>query len=196
MTENLSTPAAALWAAEQAALVRGLAHALSNRVGTVVAVGGMLAPDAPAPAMVVGMLQDEGGRMEELLALMRLVAGEADESPDPEPIHLPDIVTPVVALHGHHPALRDVPVKVEPDPDAPPVRARYGGFVRALLVLLSAAKAGEDDVVVRWWRDGRSVVIGLGGAAGREEIAVVARLLLGGAVRATNEGYALTLPAL
>lgn len=186
MTENL-------WAAEQAALVRGIAHALSNRVGTIVAAAGMLAPGDPAPAPVVSVLRDEGVRLEGLLALTRLLGG--DEAGAPEPVHLPDVVAPTVELHEHHPASRDVPCVVTPDPLAPPVRVRHAGLVRALLVLLSAAKRG-DGARVAWHGEGAGVALTVDGAAGDAATAAAAADLLGAPVHPTPTGYRCDLPGL
>jgi signal transduction histidine kinase len=158
VTENL-------WAAEQGALLRGLAHALSNRVGTVVAVAGMLAPGGEAPAALVGMLREEGDRLEALLRLVRLLAESAPDDEPPEPIHLPDLVREVVELHAHHPELRDVPVTVTPDPEAPPVRAPLVALRRTLLLALSAAKRDADAARVAWTTDGAQVVLTVDGAS-------------------------------
>jgi nitrogen-specific signal transduction histidine kinase len=193
MRENFGS-AAELWADEQAALVRGLAHALSNRVGTVVAAVGLLAVGEPAPEPLVVVLHGEGDRLEELLGLMRLLAGDGGGGA-PEPIHLPDIVTPAVALHSHHPAHRDVPCEVVPDPLAPPVRAPHTGLARALLVLLSAAKQGRDGgAVVRWAAVGDEVALLVDGAPGDELTAAAASSLVGTPVVPTPAGYEARLP--
>jgi nitrogen-specific signal transduction histidine kinase len=184
------------WLAEQGALLRGLAHALSNRVGTLVAATGLLVPGGGASPTIVGVLREEGDRLEELLGLMRLLAGPADaEKEVPEPIHLPDLVTPAVELHSLHPALRDVAVAVEPDPLAPPVRARHAGLTRALLVLLSAAKAGAaSGVRIAWRGEGDAVLLTLDGAVGTDRPAEVARGLVGAPVEASVAGYLVRLP--
>ncbi|MBV9881233.1 MAG: hypothetical protein JO180_12090 [Gemmatirosa sp.] len=167
-------------------------------MGTIVAVGSMLTPGAEAPAALVGMLRDEGERLEALLGLLRLLGGESGEPGDPEPVHLPDVVGPIVALHAQHPALRDVPVAVS-DADVAPVRARRDGLARALLVLLSAAKRG-GEARVAWHADGRTVALRVDGAAGEPHAAAAAAAaaaaLLGEPVRATETGYEVALPAL
>jgi nitrogen-specific signal transduction histidine kinase len=194
MSENFAP--AVTWLAEQGALLRGLAHALSNRVGTLVAATGLLVPGGGASPTIVGVLRDETDRLEELLGLMRLLAGPADAAGEAaEPIHLPDLVTPAVELHSHHPALRAVPVTVEPDPLAPPVRARHAGLTRALLVLLSAAKQGAaDGVRIAWRGDGDEVALTLDGVMGTEAPAAAARGLVGAPVEASVAGYLVRLP--
>lgn len=198
MTENFAP--ADTWLAEQSALLRGLAHALSNRVGTLVAATGLLVPGGGASPTIVGVLREEGDRLEELLGLMRLLAGPSDVGAEaPEPIHLPDLVTPTVELHAQHPMLRDVPVTVTPDPLAPPVRARHAGLTRALLVLLSAAKQGAPDgggVGIAWKGDRDAVVLTVDGVVGTEVTAAAARGLVGdgAGVEASVAGYLVRLP--
>jgi len=194
MTENFG--AAVTWLDEQGALLRGLAHALSNRVGTLVAATGLLVPGGSASPTIVGVLREEGDRLEVLLGLVRLLAGSGGgEGETPEPIHLPDLVTAAVELHSHHPDYRDVPVIVTPDPLAPPVRARYVGLVRALLVLLSAAKHGAPEGArLAWHVDGETVALTFDGVIGTEGPAAAARWLLGAPVEASVAGYLVRLP--
>ncbi|AHG87759.1 hypothetical protein J421_0222 [Gemmatirosa kalamazoonensis] len=191
MTENFAV--AVRWLTEQDALLRGLAHALSNRVGTLVAATGLLEPGAVAPASIVGVLRDETERLEGVLVLVRLLAGSASDVDVAEPLHLPDLVTPIVELHAHHPQLRDVPVTVTPDPLAPPVRARHVGLARALLLLLGTAKRGAAASIA-WTLDGDDVALTVSGAAGDEASAAAARWLAGVPVEATAAGYVMRLP--
>ncbi|MDF1503753.1 hypothetical protein [Roseisolibacter sp. H3M3-2] len=133
-------------AAARDAVLRGLVHALSNRVGTVSAVASMLDPGAPAAAAATAMLQGEAERLEALLEEFRRFAGEPGGGA--EPLHLPDLVALAAALHAHHPMLRDVPCAL-PNADAlPPAYADPAAVLDALLVALDAAKgaAGADGV--------------------------------------------------
>jgi nitrogen-specific signal transduction histidine kinase len=130
-------------------VLRGLVHALSNRVGTVAAVAGMLDPEAPAAAIAASVLQGEAERLEALLEEFRRLASEPAASP--EPVHLPDLLAGVVALHAHHPTLRDVACPVDGAAELPPVLAEPAAVTDALLAALDAAKgaalaAGGDAV--------------------------------------------------
>jgi len=186
------------WALEQEALLRGLAHALSNRVGTIVSAVGMLAPGAPAAAPIVGVLQDEGTRLEELLGLVRLLAGDGG-SDAPEPIHLPDLVRPIVALHAQHPDGRDVDTSTEATPIDAPAVASPTALGRVLLLLLTAAKrSSEADVRIGWLARERDVVVTIDGAPGDATAAAHGDALLtgGGQVHATATGYRIELPRL
>ncbi len=145
-----AAPAApAARAAARDAVLRGLVHALSNRVGTVVAVASMLDPEAPAAGAAATILREEGGRLETLLEEFRRFAGEPGELA--EPLYLPELVALAVALHAHHPTLRDVPCEVVGVEALPPALGAPSAVVDALLVALGAAKegAGEGGRAVR-----------------------------------------------
>ena len=181
----------AQWVTERDAVLRGLTHALSNRVGTLSAVAGMLAPGEAVAPPVAAALTDESARLEAVLALYRLLP--FDREAPPEPLHLPDLVPAVLELHGHHAALRDVPCEVEPDPAAPPVLAPHSALVQALLVLLAAgaraAEAGGSGAGGRLcWAaggDGDRVAITVDGAAAAVGAAA---WLLGDAATVRAEG--------
>jgi hypothetical protein len=196
--ENFS--ADAVWLAEQSALLRGLAHALSNRVGTIIAVTGMLSADAPASGRVVGVLHDEGARLDELLGSMRVLGGEAEDA-GPELLLVSDVVHPAVALHAHHPDVRDIECVVVETPLGVPARASHRGVTRAMLVLLTAAKRGASEGGVRltWSETAHAVIVAIDGAgAGDDATAAQATALLGGfgVVQAASDGYRLVLPLL
>jgi hypothetical protein len=147
------------WVRERDAVLRGLTHALSNRVGTVAAVAGMLAPGEPVSGPVAGALRDESARLEEVLALYRLLP--LDAGAEPEPLFLPDLIPAVVELHSHNGAYRDQPVAVEGAPDAPPVLVPHSAFAQALLVLLAAGAEAGGAARLRW-----------DGAAGGDRVAL------------------------
>jgi hypothetical protein len=152
-------PAAALvlLAAERDAVLRGLVHALSNRVGIVGAVAGMLEPEVPAAGVAVGMLQAETERLSALLDEFRLFAGESATAP--EPVHLPDLVAGVLALHAHHPTLRDVACEASGMHALPPAMADPDATRGALLAAVGAAKraAGATGARVRGVVEGDTV---------------------------------------
>ena len=139
--------AAATWAAERDLLLRGLNHALSNRVGTLAAVAGVLEPGDTVRPHVAQVLHDETARLERLLTLYRLLPEEPEGST--EPLHVPDVMPAILELHAEHPDLRDVPCTVEAVGVNVPARAAPGALNHALLLALSAAKraAGADGRV-------------------------------------------------
>jgi hypothetical protein len=102
-------------------ILRGVAHALSNRVAALSGVAGLvdfgdLPPDRLSRAL--------GSEVSQL--------GEA--------IELKTLLPAVVALHALHADLRDVPCTIQHDRDAHPVHVSRSTFVHAVLVLIDAAK--------------------------------------------------------
>lgn len=144
--------ALALVGAERDAVLRGLVHALSNRVGTVTAVTAMLDPAGPAAAVAVSVLQGEGERLEALLGEFRLLCAEPATAP--EPLHVPELARGVAALHAHHPTLRDVPCTIDEAPELAPAVADPTAVGEALLAALGAAKRAAGAAGVRVWCEG------------------------------------------
>jgi hypothetical protein len=88
------------WAAARDAVLRGLVHALSNRVGTVAAVAGMLDGAPPAGVEVAArVLAGEGERLEAVLAAFRLATADPlGDDAAAEPLHVGELLGEVAAL--------------------------------------------------------------------------------------------------
>ncbi len=203
--------AALAWAGARDRALRGLVHALSNRVGTVAAAGAML-DGAPAESAATAsrVLAGEAERLEALLALFRLATADpfgADAAP--EPVHVPELLGEVAALLGH--AEPDAPVRVAADAGVRPAVASRAALAQALATAAVAAARGGAGVTLGAAGDGPAVrltVAPAGGAAdagdagdahaARAAAAACAWLLAasGGAARAAGGGVVLTVPAL
>jgi hypothetical protein len=131
LTEPDADLADARWLRVSEQVLRGLNHALSNRIAGVSAVASVLEPDDEP---LVAQLREEIGRMEQLLVLLRLLPRLA--SAGPEAIRLEDIVPDAVALALHHPEIRDAAIAVPPLQDVPPMRCRPTALLHALVLLL------------------------------------------------------------
>ena len=187
---------------ERTGVLRGLVHALSNRVGTVAAVAGLLDADAP-PDAAVTVLRGEAERLEALLQEFRLLAGEegaadgADGAAAAEPLHLASFVPAVVALHAHHPARRDVPCGVTGLDALPPVLAAPRAVADALFALLGAARGGVSAPSLAGDGEGDAVMLRVGGAGdGSRDVLPDAPLPGGGHVTMDATGGTLRLPTL
>lgn len=145
------------WLAVQDEVVRGVAHAMSNRVATISAGLWMLGETGAAPATSLAALHAEVDRLEQLLVQLRLLPRETAAA---EPLLAADSARAAVALHEHHGELRNVPCVIDDPGSVPPARAIPQALLHALLVALNAAKQaalvgdtailrlrGEDDVV-------------------------------------------------
>ena len=129
---------AARWLTVHDDLMRGLTHALSNRVGTIAAASFLLESQPASVAKVSAMLRDESERLDALLALMRLLPRRL--SPKAEPVMPTDLIGQAVALQGHHPTLGENDVRVLLDGDVQPGYADPSALVLALTLTIGAAQ--------------------------------------------------------
>ena len=118
-------------------IVRGIAHAMSNRVASLSAGLYVLGENGTASAASVGALQSELDRMEQLLVQLRMLPAEHVPV---EPLLASESALTAVALHAHHGELRNVPCVVEDAGNVPPARAEPHALLHALLVAITAAK--------------------------------------------------------
>lgn len=134
------------WQTARDAVLRGLVHALSNRVGTVVAAGGLL--EAGSAEVAGRVLGGEAERLEALLAQFRLITSDpfGDEAA-PEPLILGEVVGDAITLHAYAAEARGAAVTSAGVDAAPPVLVSRAGLLHALLVLL--AGVGDEAVVLR-----------------------------------------------
>ncbi len=129
-----------LWIEANDAVLRGLAHLLSNRTGTIGAIAEALTSADPKQ-LFAAELAVEAERLHSLLSLLRLMPRDLESNQ--EPVRPADVVADAAALFAHHERGRMTPVSMVDMEEAPPVRVRVSALVHALLVLLAAA-AGED----------------------------------------------------
>jgi signal transduction histidine kinase len=135
---------AARWLSVHDELLRGLTHALSNRVGTISATAYLIEMQPAALGATVARLREEGERLETLLHLFRLLPRRAQMAA--EPIVPTDVMTQAIDLQAYHPALGDVPVTVVPEGDLQPAYADPATLVMALTLIIGAAqRAARGD---------------------------------------------------
>lgn len=128
---------AARWLSVHDDLLRGLTHALSNRVGTVGAVAYMIEMQPASLETSAATLRAESERLDALLQLLRLLPRRADAVA--EPIVPTDTTTQAVALQSYHPDVRDLETVVALDGDLQPAYADPAALVMAVTVMLGAA---------------------------------------------------------
>jgi hypothetical protein len=138
---------AARWLSVHDDLLRGLTHALSNRLGTISAAAYMVELQPAAHLATAATLRGESERLEELLQLMRLLPRRAEAVP--EPVVPTDLVHQAIAVGAYHPEARDIPATVVLDGDQQPAYVEPGSFAMALAVTLGAAQraCGSDGRV-------------------------------------------------
>lgn len=130
--------ARARWLEVQDELLRGVTHAMSNRVATVSAAAYMLEHNDVTPGQAAASLRDETDRMDSLLQMLRMLPAREDDGV--EPLLVADVLSDALALHSHHCDLRDVAVRVSVADDVMPVLAEPHALLQALLLALTSAK--------------------------------------------------------
>jgi hypothetical protein len=137
------------WLPVQEGLLRGLNHALSNRLASLGALSMLLDGAGALDATMRESLASDVQRLEGLLELYR--AMPAGPGPLRRPGRVRDAVLRAAELLGHHPDHRDVVVTVDEEPaDAEPVRLLAPDPLRAGLCLLMAVvrTPGAPEVTV------------------------------------------------
>ncbi len=138
---------AAHWLTIHDDLLRGMTHALSNRVATIMAATTLLElTDSVGQAGET--LRGESERLETLLYTMRQLPRRRGQAP--EPIMPEDIARAAIGLHEHHPEWRDIVCAVRLDGDVQPAWAEPGALQLAIAAVLGSAKrqAGASGSVV------------------------------------------------
>jgi signal transduction histidine kinase len=200
---GLTRSYAEAWASVSETLVRGIAHALSNRIATIGTIAELLRVGGDDPTAMSEMLGIETERLEDLLEQMRALSARAVGHM--EAMRLSDAVAGAMALHSCHPERRTVAVTVEPGDESRPVLGDPLLLQRELLILLDAAthaaiSLGSRAVRVRFGLMGKvgvaRVLVGNGPEAGALPESGPGTIALG--VEETDAGvaYVLVLPAL
>lgn len=188
-------PAVEGWFAVADALLRGLNHALSNRLSSLV-----MATDEAKTLGRMQSLVTDAERITELLRLYRLLEGSDAERVEAALIQ--DIVPDALILLSYHPALREVTCVVHGDPDTPPVLVSPSALTQALVLIIYAAARhlphGFSGIGVAlhfsgnadWVEFHAETVMPL--APGQKvevpELPAIRRLLRGGATGAASQG--------
>ena len=155
-----SDAGAARWLSVHDDLLRGLAHAFSNRVATVSAIAALFDASRLPDERVLSGLRTDADRLDGLLEQLRQLPRRGDAAP--EPMMPGDSVRAALALFEHHPEYRDVSCTVVAGDDVQPVRADPGALVHALCVALAAAcrvGAGRAPIRMALYTDGDVVRI-------------------------------------
>jgi len=127
-------------------LLRGLTHAISNRLATITAAAGVLdVHEAPDPRFIDG-LRSDADRLDGLLTLLRQLPRRADASV--EPMLLTDALQSACRLVEEHAIMRGRVITTVLVGDVMPVRAEPGAVLHAMSVaLLAAARRGGGTIV-------------------------------------------------
>ncbi len=137
---HTASAAAECWLSTQNEIVRGIAHAMSNRVATLSANLYLL--DESTVQQKVTAMNSELDRLEQLLHQLRQLPGDSAAA---EPLLAADSARTAVALHMHHEGFRQHECEVDDSGSIAPVRAVPSALLHALLVALTAAATCARD---------------------------------------------------
>lgn len=120
------------------AILRGMAHALSNRVAALGGISSLADPGQLWTERLSKALGDEARRLEDILRLMRLLPD--DGRGEAGAIELQPLIPDVIALHAYSSALLQVECSSTYDREVMPIFANRPRLVRSLLLVIDAAK--------------------------------------------------------
>lgn len=133
------------WLSVHDELLRALAHAISNRLATIVAAAGVLDVDEVPDARFLDSMRMDAERLEGLLQQMRQLPRRPREAL--EPMLFADALHGAQRLVEEHPLLRDRAIETVLVGDVMPVRAEPGALLHATAVaLLAAARLGPGPL--------------------------------------------------
>ena len=131
--------AAALWAQRSAPVLRGLAHALGNRLHALALVRDAIALGEVLDSEQAALVGEELDTVQALTDRMRLLAFTTDE--DLLPARVVELAPDAIALHGAHLDVVAAQLVVEVDGEPPAALLPPRAFTQALLLLLLDASA-------------------------------------------------------
>lgn len=185
MTEPVApAPTGARWPVLLESLLRGIGHALSNRVAGLLALAELPAEEHDAESL--GLLPHEAERLQELLRVVKLLP--ADRAATPAAMMLDEVIGDGCAIMALHPAGREI-TWTRGDGGAQPVRVERWMLLRVLLLMMDVARDWATAVGSRAAMV--SVRDGADGATALVEVAVIGGVR--GAERALGEESYLTM---
>jgi hypothetical protein len=133
------------WSTISNELLQGLIHALNNRMAAL----GALVELARLGDEVGDSLDGLSDELTLLGGVNALFALLPERRSEPEALELSSALDDALRLHAHHPRLRRVACEVRSDDALSPVRAPRWALVRALVMMVHAAKRAVESVQER-----------------------------------------------
>ena len=177
-------------------LLRGLVHAMNNRVTALSAFAELASVDDGA--MEIDMLRQEIQRLHQVGTFVSTLASRSEEL---ESLELSTTLELALEIHRHHPRMRSVPCTLESAGAIMPVRVPRWAILRLALIMIDAAKrAGAEShaAAVAIWLSGDESAVRLhivsAGVLGVDATRLAA--LCGGTLSYANGEAVLALPSL
>jgi hypothetical protein len=177
-------------------LLRGLVHAMNNRVTALSAFAEMAAMDNET--LDVDMLRHEINRLHAVSSMVGVLALRSSER---EALELSGVLDVALNVHSHHPRIRSLPCIVEKTGAVLPVRVPRWALLRLALLMVDAAKragiaADADTVTVRLSGDDAIVRVRVVSTKPLGAYAMSLAALCGGELGYANGEALLELPSL
>lgn len=134
---TISEAGAGNWSALLDALLRGISHALSNRVSGLMALTGL--DPADQDDEMRALIPKELGRLRDLNSLIKCIP--VDRSPTLAAQDIREVIRDAVGLMALHPIGRELQWSVAESGDAQPVLAERWVLLRLVLLLADAARS-------------------------------------------------------
>jgi hypothetical protein len=177
-------------------LLRGLVHAMNNRVTALSAFAEMGAVDGET--LDAGILRQEINRLHAVSSMVGVLASRSGEM---EALELSGVLEVALNVHTHHPRVRGVSCIVEKTGAVMPVRVPRWALLRLALLMVDAAKragiaANADSVTVRLSGDDAIVRVRVVAAQPLGAYSMSLAALCGGELGYANGEVLLELPSL
>ena len=190
-------PAGDDWRTISEDLLKGLVHALNNRVAALSAFVELakLGGDEEDPLAV---LPQEIAQLHQVNALFGLLPQRGSE---PEPLELRAVFDDALRLHEHHPLFRGEPVSLTFEGAPGAVRAPRWALMRTMVMLVHAAKRGASaangrGALIRVRGDDATIAVHVPTSeASSADLAALAAQC-GGRIVHTSDELVLTVPSL
>ncbi len=184
------------WARLSEELLRGLVHAMNNRVTALSAFAELAALDGEP--LEPAVIRQEITRLHGVNALIGVMSARNEE---PEALEIRAVLEVALNLHQHHPRMRSVPCTMEQSGVVLPVRVPRWALLRLLLIMVDDARRagaaeGKEAVVVRISGDESRVRASICSAEPLGDDAAALAALCGGTLVAGNGEVAVELPSL
>lgn len=184
------------WTALFEELLRGLVHAMNNRVTALSAFAELAAMDGESVETAV--LRQEITRLHTVSALVGVMA---TRGADTEALELRVVLEQALTIHSHHPRMRAAACTIAQAGLLLPVRVPRWALLRLLLLMVDAAKrageaSGASGVEVRLAGDEGSVTVQVASAEGLALDAASLATICGGSLRHAGGSWVLELPSL
>ncbi len=156
------------WALLLEDLLRGLVHAMNNRITALSAFAELAAQDSIAPELE--LLRHEIQRLYEVSALVGVLASRSDSV---DALEVGTVLDAALEIHSHHPRIRTATCTVEKSGTILPVRVPRWALLRLFLLMVDLAKRTGADV------NAKSVAIWLSGDDAEVRLHLTSRVPLG-----------------